>query len=410
MPTGLQTPASAPDTRPPDIRAKAAPPAARSGPEFSSTLREKRTDLGVEAAADPAVRPDTTRVTTDRAGTTDQGLRAGGDQPREAAPTADAAAQGGRDLAQDMPTILPTGLRPAGPAGSEPVPVVSNPVASQSAGGAAPATAGPVPAAPQGPTDPLPPVQSEPTAGPEPSNGGTQQQSTGTGADTSSGRDQGQPGANHPAIGRAVQVQAAVVVENVVGHPVYGGPAATLTASGSSEQPLTQTLTGLNAEETATTGRVIRGLTAMLQQRGGSMTMRLDPPALGQLRVQMTIVRGAVTAEFQPTTMAAQALLDRSIATLRAALESQGLTVERLVVHAAPSSTPARETADDQSQQGNQSSRNHADAGDGRSRGRGDDPSQQGAPNDRSAANFADAFEAHTATDTHPDRTGAQAA
>ncbi len=66
------------------------------------------------------------------------------------------------------------------------------------------------------------------------------------------------------------------------GHPVFGGPQATLAPSGVSpagEQPLPQTFTGLSAEDAPTTGRVSRGLTAMLQQRGGRMTMRLDPPA-----------------------------------------------------------------------------------------------------------------------------------
>ena len=460
MPTGLQTPASTPSPRPPEVRAQATPPATRSGPEFSSTLREKRSDLGVEAAADPAVQPDTTSVPADRTGNPDQSRRAGGEQAHEAAVQPDAAAQGGRDMAQVLPTIVPTGVGQPVSAGSETVQQSANGTgpagapdyvasqstgetaaaatslvsvapqsangtgpaaapdygAAQSTGETAPAVASLVSVAPQavntqGEADPLPPVQAQATPGPQ--RGSTQQQSTGNGADTQSGGNEGQPGANHPAIGRAVQVQAAVAVENVVGHPMLAGPPAALTASSSSEQLLPQTVTGLNAEETATTGRVIRGLATMLSQRGGNMTMRLDPPALGQLRVQMTIARGAVTAEFQPATAEAQALLDRSIATLRSALESQGLTVERLTVHAAPSSTPTRESTDDQSQQGNQSSRNHSDAGDGRSRGRGDDPSQQDTPNHRFTANFADTFAAQAAatdTDDSSDRTGAQAA
>ena len=425
MPTGLQTTASTPNPRPPEVRAKTTLPASRSGPEFSRTLREKRTDVGVDATADPVVQPDTTSITTDRPGTSDQSRVPGSDQPRDAARQADAAAQGGREMAQ----VLPIAPRLPVPA------AVQNQVASQSPGEAAQAALNSVApqlqvasqlpgeaaqaalnsVAPQlvntqGEADPLPPVQTVPAARPERSSGETQQQSTGTG--TQSGGNEGQPGANHPAIGRAMQVQAAVAVENIAGHPVLGGPPATVVASGSSGQPLLQQATGLNAEDAPTTGRVIRGLTAMLQQRGGSMTMRLDPPALGQLRVQMTIARGVVTADFQPGTLEAQALLERSIATLRSALESQGLTVERLTVHAAPSSTSARETADDQSQQGNQSSRNHSDAGDGRSRGRGDDSRQQDTSTRRSPANFADAFEAQAAatTDNLSDRTGAQAA
>ncbi len=207
-----------------------------------------------------------------------------------------------------------------------------------------------------------------------------------------------------------MQVQAAVAVENATGQlpAVPGAVTSATTVSPAVEQP--PTLTGLDVEDAPTTGRVIRGLTAMLHQRGGNMTMRLDPPALGQLRVQMTIAGGAVTAEFQPGTAEAQALLDRSLATLRSALESQGLTVERLTVHAAPASSATRETSDDQQQQ--PSAKHHTDAGDGRSRGRSDDPSQPDTPNRRLTANFAEAFEAtaETAIDEQADRTGAEAA
>ena len=139
----------------------------------------------------------------------------------------------------------------------------------------------------------------------------------------------------------------------------------------------------------------------MLAQRGGAMTMRLEPPGLGQLRVEMTVVRGTVTVQFQPMTAEAQALLDRSIATLRSSLESQGLTVERLTVHPAPPSHPARETADDQSQQ-QHASRHHADAGDGRSRGRGDEQSGHGSPNHPFTASFADAIESPAADSREP--------
>ena len=450
MPTALGTPASAPDHRPPEVRAKATPPASRSEPAFSRTLSEKRSDLGVEAAADPGRQPDTASVASASAGTPETSRRPGGDQLRDASSQVDADAHGERDAAQVLPTIVPTGPRlpvPAGSAEAQPpvnagpapepgVPVEPpstrqpgltsqqtqqqaslNHFASQSPGELASAPVGQGAVAQQavptqGEANQLQPLQPEPTPGNVRSAGETQQPSTGTRSDTPSGGSEGQHGPHHPAIGRALQVQAAVAVQNVAGHPVLGGPQATLAASGPSEQPLLQTVTGMNAEEAPTTGRVIRGLTAMLQQRGGSMTMRLDPPALGQLRVQMTIAGGTVTADFLPATAEAQALLDRSIATLRSALESQGLTVERLTVHAAPSSTSTRETVDDQSQQPNQSSRHQSDAGNGRSRGRGDDPSQQDSPNRRFTANFADAFEtqAATATDNLSDRTGAQAA
>jgi flagellar hook-length control protein FliK len=122
--------------------------------------------------------------------------------------------------------------------------------------------------------------------------------------------------------------------------------------------------------------QAIRGLAAMVNQRGGSMTMRLDPPELGQLRVQMTIVGGNVTAEFTAGTQQTQALLDRHMTALRASLEGQGLTVERLTVHATPAAASTQHAAfrqDDggaSTQQQNQQWSNQHDAGGSESRGR----------------------------------------
>ncbi|TDJ54879.1 MAG: flagellar hook-length control protein FliK [Planctomycetota bacterium] len=449
MPTGLPTLASAPDTRSLEVRAKATPPASRSGPSFSRTLSEKRSDLGVDASAEADLQPDTQSVAAAGTVTPETSSQGGADQPRHTASGADGTAQGKPDDAQDLPNgprlsggVGSETLQPLVNAGTAPAPVapvessttqqsrqtpqqpqqpqqqaISNHSASPSPGAVASAAVGQGSVVQQavltqGEANQLQPLQPEPTPGPGPTANGTQQQSTSSGADTPSGDNDRQPGAQHPAIGRALQVQAAVAVQNVAGHPVLGGPQATLAAPGLSEQSVLQTVTGLDTEEPATTSRVVRGLTAMLAQRGGSMTMRLDPPALGHLRVQMTIAGGTVTADFQPGTAEAQALLDRSIGTLRAALESQGLTVERLTVHAAPGSSATRETTDDQSQQQNQASRNQSDAGDGRSRGRNDDPSRQETPNHRFAEHFTEAFETHAATanDDLSDQTGAQAA
>jgi flagellar hook-length control protein FliK len=122
----------------------------------------------------------------------------------------------------------------------------------------------------------------------------------------------------------------------------------------------------------------MRGLTAAVNQRGGVMTMRLTPPELGDLRVQMTIARGTVNVQFFAATPQAEAMLERSMGSLRAGLESHGLQVERISVHAQPggsSNAAARDQAGDQN--ANQS-RHHHDAGGGESRGRRDEPGQSG--------------------------------
>jgi hypothetical protein len=184
--------------------------------------------------------------------------------------------------------------------------------------------------------------------------------------------------AHDPALGRAVQVQAAVQVENMTGQAPVGQTLPTAvtqaatTGAAVEGQSVPTPFSPPEGEASRNIGRVVRGLSAMVNQRGGMLTMRLQPPDLGQLRVQMTIARGVVTAQFHTTTPDAQALLTRSMASLRSALESHGLTVERLSVQSAqPANGPAtRESAEEQNQQ--QPNRNHADAGEGRSRGRHD--------------------------------------
>ena len=183
--------------------------------------------------------------------------------------------------------------------------------------------------------------------------------------------------AGNSALGRAAQVQTAVSVENITGHaPVAQattatGTSATLTATGAQGQapapPNAQSLDQPNP----LVNRVVRGLSAMINQRGGVLNMRLHPPELGQLRVQMTIARGVVTAQFQPSSAAVQAILDRSLATLRTALESHGLTVERLSVHGVQQQAGGTATRDAAEGQSNQQGNQH-DAGEGQSRGRRD--------------------------------------
>jgi flagellar hook-length control protein FliK len=214
-----------------------------------------------------------------------------------------------------------------------------------------------------------------------------------SGAQTMPTPDEADP-ARTPATARALQVETAVRLENATGQPAANESTAARSATVANHsiaphhQPssaLKLDHAGLNApisqqhasEEPPLTSNIVRGLSAMVNQRGGTMTMRLDPPELGEMRVQMTIARGVVTAEFQPSTPQAHALLDRNMAALRTALESQGLTVERLVVHANHAGSQ-QFTRDDQSNSNNfNQSRSEHDAAGRESRGRQEQQSQQ---------------------------------
>ena len=174
-------------------------------------------------------------------------------------------------------------------------------------------------------------------------------------------------------------MQAAVQVENVTGQPpvaqglgVAGGTFAASNATADSgqlvvEHPVSPTAAGPDDGPAKFSAQILRGLTTMFNQRGGVMTMRLHPPELGELRVQMTLSQGRVSAEFRATTQSAHALLERSLTSLRSALETHGLSVERLTVQPLPS-VQVRHDAPDEQQQ-----RHHHDAGSGQSRGRRDD-------------------------------------
>lgn len=191
---------------------------------------------------------------------------------------------------------------------------------------------------------------------------------------------------------RAGQVNAAVQFEQTTGKrisTVDTGAAPTITASSAiastvidlgatarpgGEQPVVLS-SGQPVDESAVTGNVARGLTALVNKRGGVMHMRLEPPELGRVRVQMTMHQGTVSAQFQAATAQAQTVLERNMSVLRTVLERHGLTVERLTVQVQQPSQ-GQQTAGQQlnDQSADQSGRHQQhDAGGGESRGRGDE-------------------------------------
>jgi flagellar hook-length control protein FliK len=66
------------------------------------------------------------------------------------------------------------------------------------------------------------------------------------------------------------------------------------------------------------------------------MHIRLDPPELGALTVQIDVRDGIVTASFQTSNDEATRLLSHSLTQLRTTLESAGVTVEKLQVQQSP--------------------------------------------------------------------------
>ena len=78
--------------------------------------------------------------------------------------------------------------------------------------------------------------------------------------------------------------------------------------------------------------RVMRGLQTIVNQRGGSLSLRLYPPAMGAVRIRMSMMDGVVRVTLIAYQSQARALLTQQIHQLRDALETQGLSVDRLQV------------------------------------------------------------------------------
>jgi hypothetical protein len=87
--------------------------------------------------------------------------------------------------------------------------------------------------------------------------------------------------------------------------------------------------------------RLARGLRAAVQQNGGAVTLRLTPPELGEVRIQMQVHQSHVTASLQVEQDSVNALLSHRLGQLRHALESQGLVVDRLEVQTAAAREPS---------------------------------------------------------------------
>lgn len=159
--------------------------------------------------------------------------------------------------------------------------------------------------------------------------------------------------------------------------PVFTvGPPAAPDAQGAPAtaqvRPESAALTTPTSAQEAFDAQVSRGLTAAVSQKGGVVTMRLQPEALGAVRIQMTIEQGVVQARFEAATPEARDLLNKHMETLRASLEAKGLSVDRLQVHLASPGHggPGGQTGQNGSGAGQDAQRSWShDATDGRSRG-----------------------------------------
>lgn len=106
--------------------------------------------------------------------------------------------------------------------------------------------------------------------------------------------------------------------------------------------------------------RIVTGIKSDLTPNGGTMKIRLDPPNLGQLNIDVTLDEGVLTASFQTTNDEATRLLSHSMQQLKQTLESAGVSVDKIQVRQTSSSEQSSNSrSGDQDQQQQQNAHDH---------------------------------------------------
>lgn len=85
---------------------------------------------------------------------------------------------------------------------------------------------------------------------------------------------------------------------------------------------------------------VQRGLASVLKAGGGTVTLKLTPEALGEVKVELNLKNGVANAKFEASTESARRLLTENMSTLREALEAKGVRVERTSVEMRSAEVP----------------------------------------------------------------------
>jgi flagellar hook-length control protein FliK len=98
---------------------------------------------------------------------------------------------------------------------------------------------------------------------------------------------------------------------------------------------------------------IVSTVRGQLLPSGGTMQIRLDPPELGALLIQVTVRDGLMAASFQTSNPEATQLLSHSLTQLKHSLENQGVSVDRLQVAQAPRGERSDNSTDRNPQQHN---------------------------------------------------------
>lgn len=98
--------------------------------------------------------------------------------------------------------------------------------------------------------------------------------------------------------------------------------------------------------------RTMRGLKSVINQKGGSVTIRLTPVELGAMRIRVNMDGGTINAQLEVANRNTRQILQQQLTTLKQTLESQGFVIEQLNINHTPS-------LDDQTQTNTQKEQDH---------------------------------------------------
>ena len=127
----------------------------------------------------------------------------------------------------------------------------------------------------------------------------------------------------------------------------------------------------------------VGGAIRTAQQRDGQIQLRLSPPELGTLRIQISVNEGVVTAKLEAETAAARTVLLDNLPALRERLAEQEIRIEKFDVDVRRDGQAPPDQPDAEEQQTNNSRARTA------ATERHSDPAQESAPGEADLAHAA---------------------
>lgn len=197
---------------------------------------------------------------------------------------------------------------------------------------------------------------------------GADQQNHSSGRGTGSGQSQDatQTGAASKAGGTSGRASSASVdfqnVLQAVGR-VRGqstGPRSLMPSVATGTNPAAR---GINLSESRGLSELARVVRADVGSRHSTMMLRLDPPELGQLRIDVRMHDQMLTLRIEAQTQAGHEALQARLDQLKGTLEQQGIHVNRIEVELRAPVSPAGETQDPNTQQHSTPEGNQSGAG-----------------------------------------------